>query len=325
MENLFFYSKTIDKQVTVAVQKILKVPEAQAVKLAGGEVNHVYRVTAQNKEYLVRVFKNKFWPEDGKLLWIEKQLAKRRIPHAKILHYSRASTYFPFGLMISEFLEGVDGGTAVRKRKLTLAQAYEYIGSATRKVHSIHIKKFGHVNNGKGAYVNFLKWKTDKVHERFAQFELTKEFESDIAQQVEMRVKGVLSPFVKRFSPVLVHGDPNRDNAVWTKDKQWVLIDWDNARAGIWLEDYADISFWIQFKGRSASVRRGKLALYRKHFFTGYGKVSFRPREIERIEYGLHILQCVNLLPYYYFNKKNLADFKATKKRLYQLLKNKEY
>lgn len=112
----FRYNKKIDAAVIKAANFALGITIKRSVKMEHGEVNHVYKVITENKNYLVRVFKNKNWPEPDKLPWIEKQLAKYKIPHAKIVYFSKDKRFFPYGFMITEFVEGLNGEQAVEKR-----------------------------------------------------------------------------------------------------------------------------------------------------------------------------------------------------------------
>ena len=320
-KNLFYYHKKIDKQVISVAQKILRRRVLDVDKMKHGEVNHVYKITTSRGNVLMRIFKNKRWPEKGKYLWIERQLLKHKIPHAKILYYSRSSAYFPNGLMITEFIEGWNGRVAVEMHKITLAQAYSHIGKILKAVHKISVKKFGLVNNGKGNYSDFLKWKLEKdVHERFKNLKPTKALPEDLLSKIEGRVTECFLPFNKRLKPVLNHGDANRDNGIFSKEGQWILIDWDNARSSTWLDDYSNLTFWADFRQTKDFAKR-RLTTLRKSFFKGYGKVPFTQSEIGKIEYGLHIIMCMRPLPYYYFNKKNMKDFETTKRKLIRLLK----
>lgn len=325
MEHLLFYDKRIDTKVAQAVEQVLGVDVIKVVKLKRGEVNHVYKVITIQKDLLVRVFKNKYWPEDGKWQWIEKQLTKHSIAHARIVHYTRDAKFFSFGFMITEFLAGYDGTTAVEKRKITLAQAYENIGKTLKRVHAIKVEKYGHLNNGKGMYKNFVQGRLQKdVQERFEKIRDTRAFPESLIPVIEERLRKCLSQYSRRFYPVLNHGDPNRENAILTTDHRWVLIDWDNAFASIWLEDFADVSFWIRFMHDKTKASR-RYSVYKKNFFKGYGKSDFTWKEIQQIEHGLHIIKCMKLLPYYYSNKQNMKDFHRTKKMLLELLNNKKF
>jgi len=289
--------------------------------MSHGEVNYVYKVVTEKGSFLAKVFRNRNWPEKGKLPWIEHQLQKYNIPHAKILFYSKSAKPFRFGFMISEFVEGKNGVMACKTGQLTLAQAYFKIGRTLKSVHKIKVSRFGSINNGKGESSNFFEWKLKKeILERLKKLKLTKKFPNNLDAEIVRQVTASLLPFNNRFRAVLNHGDPNRENALWSVKKQWVLIDWDNAQASTWLEDYADVSFWFDFKGRTTKATRLR-NIFIKNFFLGYGKTEFKPDEVAQIAHGLYIIKCLILLDYYYFSKQNLKDFAMAKRKLYSLLK----
>ena len=51
--------------------------------------NQVFIVKAGNKEYVLKLYKSKEWPEDGKNLYVNSLLKQNNIPYAKICGYSR--------------------------------------------------------------------------------------------------------------------------------------------------------------------------------------------------------------------------------------------
>jgi hypothetical protein len=106
--------------VEKAVGNILGVAAINSLKMTQGDVNEVYKVETKQGPLIVKVFSNSLWPEDGKLEWIEKQLTRYEIPHARTLYYSRDDACFPHGLMISECVEG--GNAAEAKVALVCKQ-----------------------------------------------------------------------------------------------------------------------------------------------------------------------------------------------------------
>jgi thiamine kinase-like enzyme len=322
-KNIFRYNKRIDKQVASAVFEVLGVPVKKVRRIVQGEINHTYKIITPNLVLLARVFQYKGWLEKEKLMWIEKQLARRRIPHAKILYFSKSVKYFPFGFMITEFIEGTDGRNAVNRGEISLGFAYKQIGKTLRKVHKIKLKRFGDINNGKGGHSDFLAWKLQKeISPRLKELSAVKGLPRNLSLQVRQKVTQALLPFRFRLKPVLNHGDPNRENAIWSSDRKWVLIDWDNAISSTWVEDYADLTFWAGFRGNTDFTPR-RLEIFKGNFFKTYGKHQFNKQEVAQIEYALHIIKCIKLLTYYHFEKQNRRDFLAVKEKLGLLLQQK--
>jgi hypothetical protein len=49
--------------------------------------NSVYRIETELSSYIFKIYKCG-WPEEGKLLFVEKKLTEYNIPHAKIFFYN---------------------------------------------------------------------------------------------------------------------------------------------------------------------------------------------------------------------------------------------
>src|SRR6266567_4313545 len=94
------YSEELSSHVRTAVQRVLSRPVIACHQLLGGKVNYVYRLETRDQSFVAKVFK-RGWPEDGKLPWIEQQLTKFSVPHAKLIHYLTGDPHFPHGFTIS--------------------------------------------------------------------------------------------------------------------------------------------------------------------------------------------------------------------------------
>ncbi|BCN29007.1 phosphotransferase [Anaeromicropila herbilytica] len=67
--------------------------------------NTVYRIDTKLKSYIFKIYRSG-WPEEGKLLFIDKKLTEHEIPHAKIFVYNRDNKEFTNGYLIEECLPG---------------------------------------------------------------------------------------------------------------------------------------------------------------------------------------------------------------------------
>jgi len=314
----FRYNKTLDAKVKKAVAAVLKTEVLTAQKTTDGEVNHVYKVETKKGIFIARIFKNKYWPEDGKLQWIERQLRKHKIPHAKMLYYTRKGPHFPYGFMITEFIEGKMARLAIENGDMTREQFYAEVAKTLRKVHRIKTKRFGNWKNGLGHSSSFVKEWQEKVRIRIRELKGSKYYDEELEERVVILLGKLLTPLEKKLKPVLTHGDPGNDNCIWTNDKHLVLIDWDNALAAIWLRDLADLTYWGSYAkslGRTGEERRKKI---RRAFLKGYGKVNLTPVEISRVEKALHMYHAVNLMPYYNDDKR-WKPLRNAQKRIYEL------
>lgn len=318
-DTIFHYSNEIDSQINSAVEKILNTTVVTSSKINQGEVNHVYKVITKDITVIVRVFRRPHWPEDGKLPWIETQLTKYGIPHAKTLYYSRENTYFPYGLMISEYVEGKNGIDAILEGDVPFEEFHEKLAHLLAQIHAIEIKNFGQVNHGAGQFENYIDYRIKKLPSRLDQITEDKDFDTTMTKRIEDAVRKTLEPIEAKLKPVLVHGDPTPDNTIYTPDGQIILIDWDGALADIWLWDYAWMTYWGSHLSKFGDIeeRRNKM---RESFMKGYGTTTFTLEEIRSIENTLHILQAVDLLPYYYLDHKNPEAYIKTKNKLESFL-----
>lgn len=299
----FTYKKSIDTKVIKAASQILNVKVISSKKINQGIVNHVYKVVTDDGIYIVKVFRNQHWPEDGKLEWVEKQLQKHKIPHAKMVYYSREAKYFPYGLMITEFIEGLNGWDAIKKGRHNIFDSWKESGKILRKIHSIKGQKFGHVKNGKGEEKSFLKYELMKAKEKLSELIKLKKISADTAQILLSKIDQTLKPFDKRFRPVLIHGDASRDNSILTSSGKFILIDWDNAKFSDHLVEYTRFTSWMTVMPKWKNLQTRVKA--KKSFFQGYGNIGFTQSEIKIIEPAMHMIFFISLLKLYVERKEN--------------------
>lgn len=318
-DTIFRYSQEIDTQINNAVEQILNTKTVSSSKISQGEVNHVYKVKTDSQVVIARVFRRPHWPESGKLIWIEEQLTNHKIPHAKTIYYSREDTYFPYGLMICEYVEGKNGVDAIYEGDISFESFHEQLAKLLADIHKIKVNKFGQLNNGEGQFDSYIDYRVNKLPSRLNQISEDSEFDETIKLKIENVVKNNLSSVENKLYPVLVHGDPTPDNTIYTPDGTITLIDWDGALSDIWLWDYAWMTYWGSHLSKFGDIeeRRQKM---RESFVKGYGETLFTQNEINLIEKTLHILQAVDLLPYYYLDHKNIEAYSKTKKKLSSLL-----
>ncbi len=323
---LFRYRKSIDHRIKPAVERVLRVRVLGVSKINSGEVNHVYKVQLQKKNVLVRVFRHKDWPEDGKLQWIEKQFRRYGIPHAKMLFYDRSEKRFPNGFMISEFIEGKSAADAIKAGELSTSRFYVEDAKLLEKVHRIKCKKFGYWDGKRlGTKPDFASFYFPRIKRKLDRFKSTKHYDANLAKEVETKVKRLLQPSLKKLKPVLTHGDPGRDNCIWNKEKGLILVDWDNVMSSVWLRDYADLMYWESYAAQLSNVPKTRMVDAQRSFLKGYGKIEFSKKEIERITSAIFIMKAVDLLPYYYFDQRNMPVFRKTRQRLNTLLNQVEF
>jgi Ser/Thr protein kinase RdoA (MazF antagonist) len=316
----FRYRKSIDRRIQPAVESALDIRVLSVSKIKSGEVNHVYKVETDKKAVLVRVFRYENWPEKGKLEWIEKQFVKHRVPHAKLLFLSRRKSWFPNGFMITEFIRGKPADEALRDGNLSKNDFYRHLGRLLEKVHRIRLKKFGDWHGTYGTDPDLLSFVLPRIPQRLDELKKTPYYNKRMAQKAKVKVASLLMPMKSKLKPVLTHGDPGTDNCIWSNDKKLILIDWDNARSSAWVRDYADRMWWESWAVRFMKIPQRQFANASKSFLKGYGKTGFTKAELDRATSAFFIIQAVNLLPYYYFDQRNMDAFRKTGTVLKELL-----
>src|ERR1700722_8491476 len=297
-----FFTKSIEPIIGKAVSVVLRTKGISIHRMTYGETNYVCAVVTDKGKFIIRIFGYKDKPESRKLEWIEKQLTKRHIPHAKLIYYSRSNKYFPYGFMISEFIEGLGGWEAIEQGKQTLAQSYAATGKILWKIHQIKLKKFG---QGHGEYADFLVMELKNVQAKLKKLIAEKVIDNRIANLTIAAIKDCLIPYNKTFHPVLLHADPARENSILTENGEFILIDWDNAWSGIWLWDYAELSWWWMFPPVWKSEKR---RIAKRSFFKGYGKIKYDLTAFNDIEHGLHLIKSVEKLYYYHFDRREAKN-----------------
>ncbi len=310
----------MDSLIKGAAESALNTAVIVSAKMAQGQVNYVYKIEAGDHKFIVKAFK-RGWPEEGKLFWIEQRLTQYEVPHARMLYYSRGDSFFPHGFTISEYVEGQNALDAIASGSLSLETYYSRIGALLRRVHQVPARQYGYIGYGSGGvYPTFTEHKLiHEVQERLEKIADAELSDESVYSRIEEKVRRQLAPFEDRFKSVLIHADPVPKNAVWTTDHQLILIDWDDAIAGAWIADFAQLTYWHRYSNPFSAAVNHEGGLMRDAFFSGYGAVEFNAEEIAAMENALHIIHSVDLLPFYR-RENNPQAFEQTKERLLRLL-----
>jgi len=320
MDKFFSYSPELDNQIGPAVTKVLNQEISSVQRITKGEYNHVYKVITEKRTVIARVFRNKGWPEADKPAWLEAKLSELNIPHAKLLYHSRGDEFFPYGFMITEYLECQSGWDAIDSGKIGFTKFHEKLSHVLAQVHGIKADKYGSLTDKDEQRSSFVDWKLHRFEKLWERTKSITSYDAALFQKVQEKTIDVLREMESKFKPVLVHGDASPDNCVLTDSGEVILLDWDSAEASIWLNDYSFIMYW----GSHMSSQGLRTERAEKTFQSSEeikNSADFSEDELRRIIQALHILQAVDLLPYYYFEQKNMEAYGDTKHRLSELLK----
>lgn len=290
-------------------------------RMTAGEVNRVYRVeTADGAAFVVKVFRHPDWPEPGKLLCVERRLTEQGVPHPRLLRETRDDQTFPHGFSLTEYVRGRDCAAALEEGALSLADYCRGVGALLREVHKVSFPRFGYVGNCEGTEDDYVETKLAyDVRDRLREVDPSALPSADTARRVEEKVRRLLAPHAGRFAPVLVHGDAAPRNTILAEDGRLVLADWDEAVAGVALEDYARLTYLLFRAHHSRLPDAEAERVVRDSFFEGYGETGFDPAEVESFVDALHTVQAADHLAYY-FKTGDAAAFEETKALLSAML-----
>lgn len=313
------YTKDIDEKIVNAVEDSLKTNVASFEKIEKGEFNHVYKVITDRGNVIIRVFRSGEWPEEDKPMWIEKRLMEPDVPHAKVLFHTRSNTFFPYGFMITEYIEGENGWDAITNGKVTFEEFHKELSKILEKIHNVKVKKFGLLKGGEGEDINFTKSKLIRLQEEWDKAKAIEDLDESLFEKAKNIVQKTLEKLNDKFTPVLIHGDAGPDNCVFTPDGKIILVDWDSSKSSIWFEDYS----WMMYWGSHISSY-GPRDERMRQIFESSSEITkatdFTREELWELARSLHIIQAMNLLAYYYIDQKNMEAYESTKKRLEGLL-----
>jgi Ser/Thr protein kinase RdoA (MazF antagonist) len=272
----------------------LRTTVAQVEPFGSGAINQCYKLVTATRPVVLKVFRSRDWPEEGKLHWIEDQLRRRDIAHPQILAYSRCDEFFINGYVIFEHVAGTDAHTLMRQKQLSATTFYERLGELLGRVHAIRINKFGLVNGGAGMYASFLG-RLLRRGEGLDRLKRNEHEGPELRRRVAAKVRSNLKALAVRCAPALTHGDPHPKNCLLTERGELVLVDWDNATSSLGLRDYA-LSTYLRRKETPTAHGEAGLRQVGKSFFRRYGRLDFAPAEIVRLEQTWHLIWTYNSL-----------------------------
>ncbi len=313
------YSKEIDSQVEKAVSKILNQQISSSSRIEEGEFNYVYRVKTEDKEVVARVFSHPTFPAADKMKWIDEQLRAQNVPHSALLYCSKDDAFFPYGFMISEFIEGENGMKAIKSGQISPADFFELLGTLLRKVHSAKLKHYGTIENGDGSKSNLIDFYLEEAENALNHASVKGDFGPNVYTQLKEKVNHLMRPLEKTFEPTLVHTDATPDNTILTPQGELVLVDWDGAQSSIWVADLAIITYSGAHLSYLGPLEQRQKTI-REAFLKGYGPTIYTPDELNNLETALHIIRACTLLPYYAAYQNNSDAYQVTKKKLLILI-----
>ncbi len=248
--------------------------------------NYVYPVTAAGKQYFLKLYRSKDWPEEGKIPFVYRCLSQNKIPHAELVAYRRDDETYPNGYLIERKIQG----TAAGKIQLDTEQEtglYAKLAELVSSVHEIRINNYGYIGSGVGCYGSII----DFFEDEFDRFEdALKDTISEIQlKKLKEKFLGIMHDF-EDLPSILCHGDLSKKNVMMQDNGEISLIDWDDAMALNWMADVSRLTFWMK-----QSYSGQEYALFRNTFLEHY-RTSDRKAEFDVFESTYHLYSALDSL-----------------------------
>lgn len=317
------YSKDLDETIVKAIENDLKVKIISVAKIITGEFNYSYKIITDKGSVIARVFRERNSPEDGKLEWIEKKLTEHNIPQAKTLFLTREDKFFPYGYMVQEFVEGKNGFDSIMDGDITFEEYFNKLAPLLQKVHQISVQGYGSIHTGKGEFKTFYASKLNFIKKLRKRMEKFNDVNPSIHEAI-LKVVEKLKNYEHLFKPVLVHGDPPPGNGIITKSGELILIDWDNAGSGIWITEYAGLTYRGAYMWQHKLSEEERNEIIKRSFRNYYTDVNFDDLDLLEVVRLLQILTAYHSLAVHYFQHEDLKLYNIAKKRLTKMLKSFE-
>lgn len=113
--------------------------------------NFVYSFRAAGERFILKMYRSKDWPEDGKIPFVNRLVLQNNIPCAELIAYSRDDQIYPNGYLIEREIQGT-AADKIRSGREKEAALYVTLAELVSKVHNIRIKNFGYIGSGEGCY-----------------------------------------------------------------------------------------------------------------------------------------------------------------------------
>ena len=257
-------------------------------KIENATNNFVYSFTAAGESFFLKLYRNKDWPETGKIPFVYQNLLQKSIPCAQQVAYNRDNEVYPNGYLIEREIQG----TAADKIQLSREEEirlYAQMAELVSSVHDIRIHRFGYIGSGIAdcdRFTDFLEDEFDGLGSRLkdavseTQLKTLKEKVLDIIHDYE------------DLSSVLCHGDLSTKNVIIRNDGEISLIDWDDAMALNWMADVSRLTFWMK-----QNYSEQEYILCRDIFLEHY-RTIYRKDQFDTFENAYHIYVALDFLAF---------------------------
>ncbi|MBD3919302.1 aminoglycoside phosphotransferase family protein [Paenibacillus sp. PR3] len=254
--------------------------------------NKVYKIIANGKPYIFKTYKQRTWPEDGKLAYVNRQLIEHHIRCAKLIVFDRSDPYFETGYLIEEYVPGTNAALIAFDLE-SGSEFYAKLARLVSQVHAIRVRNYGYIGSGEAGYTSFSAFMSDNYddisnalicHGLFEQSRLNL-----LKEQIMARLR-----LCDNLPSVLNHGDLSTKNVMIDAQGELTLIDWDDAMSYNWMAELARLTYWMKFQYNDQQVYNTFRSSFLAHYTTDYNAIDF-----EDFEHAYHIWIGLDHLNYY--------------------------
>ena len=250
--------------------------------------NFVYSFTAAGARCYLKLYRNKNWPEEGKIPFVYRSLLQKGIPCAELVAYDRDDETYPNGYLIEREIQGTAADKAQLEREQEI-RLYVKLAKLVSSVHDIRIQGFGYIGSGITDYNRF----TDFIEDEFDGF--GSRLKDTVPETQLKMLKGKALGIIRDYEdlpPVLCHGDLSKKNVIIRPDGEISLIDWDDAMALNWMADVSRLTFWMK-----QNYSDHEYILFRNAFLEHYRTIHQRDR-FDAFESAYHIYAALDFLAF---------------------------
>lgn len=253
--------------------------------------NTVYAFEAADRRYIIKLYRSRDWPENGKIPFVYHTLSQNSIPHAELIAFSRENKNIPNGYLIEGAVRGV-AADKIHFDRQQECKLYIKLAEQVSRIHVIPIRNFGYIGDGEADYDSILSFFEEEFDERTSDLLEMKLFsESEL-----MNMKAVFLDVLDQFNdlpPVLCHGDLSKKNIMVQESGDITLIDWDDAMSYNWMADVSRLTFWMKM-----NYSKEEYGLFRNIFLEHY-QTDKRKAEYSTFEKAFHLYIALDSLVYF--------------------------
>lgn len=301
----------MEHDVERIVERALGKKVNSIIEIANVTNNKVYKINVLGEKYILKLYRNIDWPENGKIPFVHKLLTEHNIPCAELIEFNKNYSDYPAGYLVEREVSGICADQ-IKLDKEREKQLYSDLAKMMSSIHNIPIENYGYIGDGVADYDSLSEFFDEEFDDRTSMLIQQNIYTAEEMQRMKEQFLSVIHQF-DNLPSVLCHGDLSLKNIIVDEVGGLTLIDWDDAMSFNWMADISRMTFWMKMNydsNRYFELRN----LFLDHYHTDYRKDEF-----SKFESAFYIYVALDSLIYYI----NLGDKKMvsiTKELLETLL-----